>query len=137
MVVFIDTSALYALIDKRDGNHARAFEQWVKWLENPVDLVTSNYVVIESVALIQRRLGIEALKAFRHEILPLVEIHWLSEALHDRGLDMVIDANHRRLSLVDCTSFLAMRQLEMNTAFAFDAHFAEQGFTLLPPPSDL
>jgi predicted nucleic acid-binding protein len=36
------------------------------------------------------------------------------------------------LSLVDCTSFQVMRQLGIDTAFAFDEHFAEQHFTCIP-----
>ncbi|RME55690.1 MAG: VapC toxin family PIN domain ribonuclease, partial [Caldilineae bacterium] len=44
---------------------------------------------------------------------------------------MVVGANRRGLSLVDCTSFVVMQQLGIDTAFAFDNHFKEQGFTLL------
>ncbi len=37
------------------------------------------------------------------------------------------------LSLVDCCSFESMRRRGIRTAFAYDAHFAQQGFELLPP----
>jgi predicted nucleic acid-binding protein len=44
---------------------------------------------------------------------------------------MVQAANRRSLSLVDCVSFVVMRQLAIRDAFAFDRHFEEQGFTLV------
>ena len=37
----------------------------------------------------------------------------------------LLAANCRQLSLVDCTSFQAMRQLGIATVFTFDAHFVE------------
>ena len=48
----------------------------------------------------------------------------------------LLTANRRQLRLVDCVSFLGMRQLNLKTAFAFDRDFNEQGFeTLRAPPA--
>ncbi|MDP2857839.1 MAG: VapC toxin family PIN domain ribonuclease, partial [Bacillota bacterium] len=44
----------------------------------------------------------------------------------------LLTAGRRNLSLVDCVSFDVMRRLGMEKAFAFDAHFAEQGFQCMP-----
>ncbi len=41
----------------------------------------------------------------------------------------MLAANRRQLSLVDCVSFAAMRELGIEHYFAFDQHFDEQGFT--------
>jgi len=46
-------------------------------------------------------------------------------------MELLISANLRKLSLVDCTSFVLMRRLGVETAFAFDQHFVEQGFVCL------
>jgi uncharacterized protein len=43
----------------------------------------------------------------------------------------VLTAHRRHLSLVDCVSFAAMHQFGLSAVFAFDNHFAEQGFTIL------
>ena len=51
---------------------------------------------------------------------------------HRAGVASVLAANQRRLSLVDCVSFEVMRRLGIREAFAFDAHFADQGFRCLP-----
>jgi len=40
----------------------------------------------------------------------------------------LLAARQRRLNLVDCASFSVMRQASAQLAFAFDQHFAEEGF---------
>ncbi len=132
MVVFVDTTALYALMSQRDLNHERALAQWQEWLESPVDFVTSNYVILETTSLIQNRLGIQALKEFNAKALPLLDVYWISEEVHKISMQMLLDTNRRQLSLVDCSNFAVMNELGLNSAFAFDQHFAEQGFAVLP-----
>lgn len=44
----------------------------------------------------------------------------------------LLAASRRKLSLVDCVSFEIMRTLGIKTVFAFDLHFAEQGFKSIP-----
>ena len=132
MTVFVDTSALFALVSVRDLNHERAVAQWRAWLETPVDLVLSNYVLVETTALIQNRLGMRALQDFNDIVLPIMEVYWITQAIHARASAMLITAGRRQLSLVDCSSFIVMQDLGVTTAFAFDQHFIEQGFTVLP-----
>lgn len=51
----------------------------------------------------------------------------------------MLTASRRRLSLVDCTSFEAMRHKKITKAFAFDQHFVEQGFEIVSsvvPPDE-
>jgi predicted nucleic acid-binding protein len=71
MTVYVDTSAIFALLDHRDYNHPLA-SQRLSWLFSPdVTMMTSNYVVVESCALLQRRVGLEAVETFRKQILPV------------------------------------------------------------------
>ena len=98
------------------------------------DLVNTNYVLVECFALVQQRLGLEAVRTLQEDNLPLVRVHWMSEADHRAGVTALVTANRRQLSLVDCVSFLGMRQLNLKTAFAFDRDFNTQGFETLPAP---
>lgn len=74
----------------------------------------------------------EAVVAFQTRIVPLLSIDWVSETVHQRGVEQVIAADRRQLSLVDCTSFATMRSRGFTHAFAFDHHFVEHGFILVP-----
>jgi predicted nucleic acid-binding protein len=132
MRIFIDTSAFYALLDRDDENHRKAKNAWVDLLKNENTLITSNYVLVETFALLQHRLGIEAVRGFQNDILPLVNIEFVISELHRSGVSALLSASRRNLSLVDCVSFEMMRTLEIKTAFAFDPHFKEQGFNMLP-----
>jgi len=132
MDIFIDTSAFYALMDADDQNHEPAKAAWSEWLYQPIRFSCSNYVLLESIALIQRRLGMKAVRRFQEDIVPICQVHWVTPGLHAAALSALLAADRRRLSLVDCTSFEIMRRLDLRDAFAFDRHFAEQGFTRLP-----
>jgi predicted nucleic acid-binding protein len=131
VTVLVDTSALYALLDHDDRNHqsARAF-----WLNLPDDEmpVTHNYVLLETCALIQRRLGVEALQSLVDEILQPISTLFVDEELHRTAVATVLAARRRDVSLVDRLSFEVMRRLALTKAFAFDTHFAEFGFQALP-----
>lgn len=132
MTTFIDTSALYALLDADDGQHRSAKQTWTALLNETTEAVTSNYVIIETTALVQNRLGMEAVRTFHEDILPVIRVEWVSDATHQTGVTALLTVARRQLSIVDCVSFALMRRLGIRRAFAFDEHFAEQGFHLIP-----
>lgn len=131
MRIFIDTSAFYALLDRDDENHRKAKNAWALLLRNENVLLTSNYVLVETFALIQHRLSIEAVRGLQNNILPLVNVEFVSAELHRSGVSAILSASRRNLSLVDCVNFEMMRTLEIRSVLAFDPHFKEQGFHVL------
>ena len=132
MTVFIDTSALFALLDMRDAKHRLATQIWEELRDADTRLLTSNYVVVEIVSLSQKRLGVAAARMFMDNISPLLQVEWVSKELHDTAIQSLLLAVRRDLSLVDCTSFELMRRYSIQTAFTFDKHFQEYGFKSLP-----
>lgn len=132
MPVFVDTSALYALLNANDERHPEARSGWSALAAQRSRLVTSNYVLVETMALIGRRLGVAAVREFQRNFVPVLHVVWVEEELHRGAVDALLTAGERDLSLVDCVSFAVMRQLGLETAFAFDVHFSEQGFRCLP-----
>ena len=56
MIIFVDTSAFFALLDRDDANHQKAKKTWSDLLNPENTFITSNYVIVESFALIQHRL---------------------------------------------------------------------------------
>ncbi len=130
--IFVDTSALYALISIKDEDNAVAASLWETLVAEQKQLVTNNYVVVECFTLIQSRLGMEFARQLHQYIIPLLDIEWVGEEEHFTAMENVFLANRRQLSLVDCSSFETMRCLELDTVFTFDDHFREQGFTVIP-----
>jgi predicted nucleic acid-binding protein len=130
--VFVDTSALIAVLDRDEDRHSKAVGAWQNLVETSEHLLTTNYVLLETAALVQRRVGFDAVRALQDNIAPILTIEWISRELHSRGIDAALATGKRNLSVVDCISFIVMRQQQTETAFAFDAHFSEQGFTVVP-----
>jgi predicted nucleic acid-binding protein len=128
MNVFVDTSAFYAVLDRDDLNHSAARAAWAALLREKATLFTTSYVLVETMALLQRRIGIAAMRAFHEDILPLLQVDWIAEEGHRAGVEAVLAAGKKALSMVDCVSFQAMRQMGLHHAFCFDKHFSEQGF---------
>jgi predicted nucleic acid-binding protein len=126
--VYCDTSALYALLDRSDANAQDAVKSWDGLVEASIALVTTNYVVLETIALVQARLGMGAVTALRSLVDPFISVHYVDAPLHLAALEQVVSLSRRAVSLVDCASFAFMRQHGISRAFAFDRHFREFGF---------
>ncbi len=127
--VFADTSGLLALLNASDQFHARAKRAFANLRARQAPIVSTSYVLVETYALIGRRLGPEAIRLFRNGIAPLIDVVWVDEALHEAGLDLLFDRGKRQLSLVDTVSFVTMRRRNLVEAFAFDPHFRQEGFS--------
>lgn len=132
MTTFVDTSALLAVLDADDAQHARAARTWRELLSNAEPLLTTSYVLVEAFALVQARLGIEATRALEGGVVPILRVIWVDEPLHRTAMTALWTAARRDLSLVDCVSFEAMRHTGAARAFAFDRHFRQQGFSMIP-----
>ena len=132
MTLFVDSSALLAYLDADQPRHADVAEAWRRAMEDGDSLVTSNYVLVETFALVQRRLGLDAARALAGDLVPLLRPLWVDEELHAAATAALFTAGRRKLSLVDCTSFELMRRHGIAEALALDADFARQGFRLLP-----
>ena len=132
MTEFVDTSAFFALLDADDHNRDRARAHLRELIVGEVELLTHEYVVVETTALVQRRLGLVALRRFVDDLLPLVQVAWVDEDLHREAREALLAAGRRAVSLVDWTSFLIMRRHGVRRAFTFDPDFGAEGFEVVP-----
>jgi predicted nucleic acid-binding protein len=130
-VTFVDTSALLAFLDRDAKQHRRMVEALGRVLAERTG-VTHNYVVVEAEALVHRRHGASPARRLLQDILPLLEIAWITPELHAAAVDAHLADLRRRTSLVDHTSFALMRSRNIDHALALDRHFAEAGFTVSP-----
>ncbi|PWU24693.1 MAG: VapC toxin family PIN domain ribonuclease [Candidatus Rokuibacteriota bacterium] len=96
------------------------------------DLWTTSYVIVETVALLQHRIGLPPVRDFVEHMVPILSVEWVSDALHEQGMTTLLREDRRRLSLVDCVSFEFMRGRGFRDALALDDHFGDAGFRTLP-----
>ena len=129
MSVFVDTSALYALLDEADARHVEASDVLRRVVGT--ELVTHSFVVVETCALVGRRLPWAATEQLVDGLLPIVDVRSVDDDLHRTALDAYRRSASGRVSLVDHTSFALMRSLGIARAFAFDDDFVREGFELV------
>jgi predicted nucleic acid-binding protein len=129
VTAFVDTSALLATLNADDPNHASANEVMRRYVD--ASLVTHNYVILETTALLQRRFGLAAVRLFSERLVPVLEVAWIDAERHDRAVGMLLSRRRRSVSLVDWASFNLMRERGIQDAFAYDDDFRREGFTLL------
>ena len=127
-MTLVETSAFYALLDGDDACHARAEERWEKEPPGEGSLVTTNYIVLETMTLLKTRLGMDAVRSFHDAILPVLRLEWIDEGVHARSVSAFLAADRKGPSLVDFSSFEIMRRLGIRSAFTFDRHFRQYGF---------
>jgi len=131
MNVFIDTSALLAVLDRSDERHAEAKRTWEEMLNGEHTLLCHNYILVETSAVLTRRIGMEAVRVFERDVVPVLRLVWVTREIHEAAVGAHLAASRRALSLVDCASFEVMRRTGVREAFAFDPHFREFGYELL------
>lgn len=128
--VFVDTSAWFAYVNAADSDHHRVREL----LDVSDRLVTSNYVFDETVTLTQARLGHRHAVSVGRTLLDQATVELIRVTPPDERAAWVLFERRpdKTYSFTDCTSFVLMRRERITHAIALDAHFAQEGFSLLP-----
>jgi predicted nucleic acid-binding protein len=128
-MIYVDTSGVLAFLDGDDLHHEKACSAWGQVLEMDAGLIMTEYVRLESWSLIQRRLGLDAVRDFHQTLLPILQIHKVDETTFNLLCQNVLLSKRRKLSLVDLSSFDCMQKHGIEHALAFDRHFEEMGFS--------
>lgn len=133
LAVFLDTSALLALINSDDALHRDALAVQDDLNSSGVKLVTTEWVLAEllnhTAPRNRRATGIAAvlslLNSPRTTIQPATSKDWHDAfALYCRRAD-------KGWSLVDCSSILTCKALGIRRVFTHDHHFRQAGFQIL------
>ncbi len=134
MSLFVDTSALYALLVRSEASHERVLDAFRAAVQDDEPLFTTSYVLVETAALLQHRIGLDAVRDLERAIVPLLSVEWVSEGLHRRATARLLRGDRRRVSLVDCASFEFMKAKSLTRALSLDHHFSDAGFEVVPSP---
>jgi predicted nucleic acid-binding protein len=127
---FADTSFFFALAAKRDRTHEPAVKAFIRLLRLQRPLVTTDYVLDETLTLTKARTSAKVALALldRIESSPALSIQHIT---HDRFAAAKAffrkHADHGYL-FTDCTSFVLMHEMKIRDVLTTDRHFAEAGF---------
>ena len=130
--VLVDTSAVYALLDRDDRCHDAARQALESLRKRRTEPLLTNFIVAECHALSLSRLGADiARKWLLDNIWPVERVNVEDETKARVIIEQYTD---KTFSYTDATSFAVMDRLGIKTAFAFDPHFRQYGFLVVGPP---
>lgn len=134
-MIFVDTSAWYALEVEDDTNHKHA-AQFASLLRRRRygSLLTTDYVLDETLTLLWLRKGSTPALAFLDKVNRSKSVHiiWIDAPIFWKTADFMKERKDKHWSFTDFTSFLVMKQMNVANAFGFDENFEQAGFILLP-----
>ncbi len=127
--VFVDTTEPY---------HEQARQWFQKARQQSQEMVTTNYVVIELVALLTSPLRVSRPQLFKYvdavRDAPYIRLVHIDAAIDQAAWNLLKSREDKAWSFVDSTSFVVMQQLGIKEALTTDHHFEQAGFIRLLKP---
>ena len=131
--ILIDTSWFKAFIDTKDDFHNISIKQYATMSSQKASLITTNFIVDESLTLLRVRRGLKLSLEFRDLLMEMVNHLRIVRVLSTdefKAWDW-FPKNWSKLSFTDCTSFAVMQRLGLKHVATFDDHFSRAGFNML------
>ena len=133
--IFVDTSGWGNLVDKSQPYHQLMVQLYREAKQQKRRLITSNYVITEVVALLTSPLRIPRPKiiSFVNSLKqsPYVAIIHIDQYKDNDTWILLASREDKDWSLVDCSSFIIMKERGILEAFTNDIHFEQAGFIRL------
>lgn len=132
--LFVDTAGWMMLADAADPGHTDARSVRDRWLEEGGVLVSSDYVMDETLTLLRMRLSLDASRRWWELVDSSPRVFWelVNPARAEAAREWFFGWRDKTFSFTDCTSFVVMTELGLKTAFTSDRHFVQAGFEVLP-----
>ncbi len=124
----VDTSAIYALLDKSDANHNDAVKLLKTIAIEKKDVILTNFIVAETHALILIKLGNKLANYWLKNLCWHIER--VSEEDEEKAKDIINAYIDKTFSYTDALTFAVMTRMNTETAFTFDKHFTQYGFKM-------
>ena len=134
--VFVDTAGWMACADAADPVHRQCCAVRDAALHAGQTLVTTDFVVEETLTLIRFRLGLAAAEAWWQQVDGSRRVRWerVDSTRFDKARELFSQYRDKDYSFTDCTSFVIMRELRLTQAITTDRHFRQMKFQVLPGP---
>jgi predicted nucleic acid-binding protein len=134
--LFVDTSGWGCHVDRKHPLHDAVRAIYQEAISQHRQLVTTNYVVAELVALLQSRPRFPRAEIIAYVdsllTLPHLEVVHVDHLLHTEAWALLKARPDKEWSLVDASSFVLMQQRGRTEALTTDRHFEQAGFVRLP-----
>lgn len=132
--LFVDTAGWMACADAADPAHGKARAARDEALQGGRLLVTTDYVVDETLTLVRIRLGLAAGEAWWAQVEGSSRVrHEAIDAMRaEKARAFFFRHRDKDYSFTDCTSFVVMRELRLKETLTTDRHFTQAGFVTLP-----
>ena len=133
--VFVDTSGWAEFLVRTEPFHLNAKYFMQQWYTSGIPVVTTNYVLLELVALLTSPLRIPRNQQIR-VIETVLVTSWVTIVhvdykTHEQAWKLLTEREDKMWSLVDCVSFVIMQQHSISEALTMDHHFEQAGFIRL------
>ena len=126
--LLVDTSAVYALVDRNDTCHESARACLKALAKERATPILTNFIIAECYALILARHGGALTRRWLFGNVWRVERVTIED--EERAKEILQSHADKTFSYTDASSFALMERLKIRRAFAFDRHFEQYGFTL-------
>ncbi|HLC29842.1 MAG TPA: PIN domain-containing protein [Dehalococcoidia bacterium] len=130
-VVFVDSSAWYALVSSSDSFHRSARVAYSELIDSHVRLYTTSYVLVETFALVHRRLSFEILRSLVDSLSSVAEVYWIGSRVHRDAWNRMTVKAGQGLSFVDWSTVVAAEEFHASI-FAFDQGLRATGAMVIP-----
>ena len=123
-----------ACADAADPLHRETREARDEALQSGRPLVTTDFVIDETLTLVRYRLGLAAAEAWWAQVEGSSRVrHETIDAMRaEKARAWFFRHRDKDYSFTDCTSFVVMRELRLREALTTDRHFVQAGFDVLP-----
>ena len=130
----MDTAGWVASVNADDLHYAGVTRSLNTWLEQGGLLVTTDYVMDETLTHLRNRFGLEVAQAWWEQIerSPRLRWEWVGMARAEKAREMFFHHRDKDYSFTDCTSFVVMKELRLKQALTTDRHFRQAGFQVAP-----
>ena len=133
-LLFVDTAGWVAMADGAEPLGASTRAARDGWLADGGRLLTTDYIVAETLTVLRARLGLAAAEAWWTQIAASQRLRWemVDPSRADKARAIFFRFRDKAFSFVDCTSFVVMREVRVAEALTLDDHFRQMGFRVLP-----
>jgi predicted nucleic acid-binding protein len=128
--LFIDTAYLLARVNRRDQYHSRANALTRQYIGRR--FIVTDGVLLETGNALARRFRPAAIRLIEQFLAsPQIEVVYMTPELFAAAIALYKQMDDKQWSLVDCVSFVVMRERSIAAALTSDRHFIQAGFQAL------